>query len=195
MNRMWTAAEIDFLKENIGKCKIDTIARQLARTESAVLLKAKRLKIANTKQVQGEISLGELALLIHKNRRTLYDWIQKGTFPARKRITRSKRAFYFIKPDEFWNWACQNQEKLNFSQIAPYAIPPEPEWVNKARKQKKVTEERGYKYWTMSEISSLLEYDQEGLKYSVIAEKLKRTPNSVGKQLMRINGLMEHKWK
>lgn len=185
MNRKWTAEEMDFLKDNIGKQRIETIAHKLRRTETAIFLKAKRLKIANTKQIQGNYSLGELATLIHINRRTLYNWVQKGLFPAHKKITKQKRSFYFVKPNEFWKWAFENKEKLNFSNISPFSILPEPKWVDKERKKDDPFEEMNYKYWTVGEIRNLLEYYHQGYNCAKIADKLNRTPHSIRNQLKR----------
>ena len=41
----WTDKECDFLKENIGTYSMAYIAKSLGRTETAVLVKAKRLNL------------------------------------------------------------------------------------------------------------------------------------------------------
>jgi hypothetical protein len=185
LKRNWTSKEIEFLKDNIGKISIKTISENLARTETAVLLKAKRLNISNTKQNQGDITIGELACIIGKDRRTINNWIQKGYFPAYKKVTRSKRAFYFVRSEEFWKWAFQNREKLNFSKIPPRVINPEPSWVESERKLGQKNE-RNYKIWTIKEVKKLEVYHQNGFTNSEIAEELDRSIYSVDKKLIRV---------
>jgi DNA-directed RNA polymerase specialized sigma24 family protein len=165
--------------------KVKTIAKHLERTEIAILVKAKRLHLSNTKNMQGDFSLGELASIIGKDRRTILNWIRKGEFPAFKRVSRRERAFYFVRPEEFWKWAFQNREKLNFSRIPPHAIPPEPIWVKKERKQNQKIE-RNYKPWTTGEIKDLFDYSQKGFTHSQIAQELDRSAYSVERKLSRV---------
>jgi hypothetical protein len=183
--KSWSEIEIDYLKDNIGMMKITTIADKLDRSENAIVLKAKRLGIANTKNHQGYLNVSELAKLIGKDRKVVSYWTKNCGLHTYRRITHSKRSFCFIKPEEFWEWAFDNQEKLNFQKIEPNSIPPEPDWVREVRMTQEV-KGKIYKNWTIKEMQKLIELKLLGLDEEKIAKKLNRSSTSIKRKLDRM---------
>jgi uncharacterized protein YdiU (UPF0061 family) len=183
--KSWSEIEIDYLKDNIGMMKITTIADKLDRSENAIVLKAKRLGIANTKNHQGYLNVSELAKLIGKDRKVVSYWTKNCGLHTYRRITHSERSFCFIKPEEFWEWALDNQEKLNFQKIEPNSIPPEPDWVREVRMTQEV-KEKIYKNWTTKEMQKLTELKLLGFDEEKIAKKLNRSSTSIKRKLDRM---------
>jgi hypothetical protein len=183
--KIWSEMEVDYLKENIGMMKISTMAEKLDRSENSIVLKAKRLGIANTKSHQGYLNVAELAKLIGKDRKVVSYWTKNCGLQMYRRITRSERSFCFIKPEEFWEWALDNQEKLNFQNIEPNSIPPEPDWVREVRMTQEV-KEKVYKNWTTKEMQKLIELKLLGLDEDKIAKNLNRSSASIKRKLDRM---------
>jgi hypothetical protein len=191
MRKQWTKEEIEFLQENIGRYKLSTIASMLGRTENSVLLKMKRLGISNTKEQIGMYTLGELAQLLGVDRNIVQGWVERHGLKAICKTPRLKRKFYFVDAEEFWKWAKKNKEKINFQQIEPNSIPPEPDWVKEERKKNFSYKKRMYKHWTTKEDEQLQQLFMQGLSYKEIGKILGRNSISVEKRFRRITGVLK----
>lgn len=134
MRRNWTDEEEEYLISNIGYVKIPTIAEKLNRTIPSVELKMRRLGIRNTLHQYGVMTIGELAELIKVDRTVVKLWTKKHGLKVNKRIISRKRQHSFIQVEDFWEWAKENKDRVDFKQIEPLSILPEPEWVKEARK-------------------------------------------------------------
>jgi excisionase family DNA binding protein len=185
MGRKWTDKDVYFLQKRVGNCSLSSIAKQLNRSEAAVLLKLKKMGLGNTKNATGLLTCSELAEALNVDRKTVYNWIQFHGLEATSRITRYERKFYLIDVKFFWKWAEQNQEKIDCSIIEKHALPPEPDWVEEARKTTTDKIISTYKRWTTKEIELLLKWKKEGLSFNEIAEKLNRSRISVERRYAR----------
>lgn len=187
MPREWTKEELSFLKENIGNYKVTTIAEKLNRSYESVILKLSRLGISNTKEQTGMITLGELANLLKVDRNTVKGWVERHGLRCTKRTTRKSKVFYFIDPVDFWEWAKQHKEKIQFSKIEPYSLPPEPDWVDQERKKDaNLRKKRCYRPWTLKEDRLLVNMRKNGCTYKEISQALGRSVESVEKRFHRI---------
>jgi hypothetical protein len=185
MGRKWTAKDVYFLQKCVGNCSLSSIAKQLNRSETAVLLKLKKMGLGNTKNATGLLTGGELAQTLNVDRKMVCHWIQFHGLEATSRITRFERKYWLLDANSFWKWAEQNQEKIDFSLIEKHALPPEPEWVDSARMHNTNKTIRTYNRWTTKEIDLLLKWRKEGLNFNEIAEKLNRSRISVERRYAR----------
>ncbi|MGM0876484.1 MAG: DNA-binding protein [Bacillota bacterium] len=181
--RNWTEEEIDFLKDNVGKMKIETISKKLNRSEPSIQNKLKRLGISNTKAQTGYLTTYELANLVQKDATSIRGWITRHGLKSTKKITHSLRQFHFIHPEDFWKWASDNREKVDFSKIEPQTIIPEPSWVDKERKKENPT---SYKIWSIKEEKQLQMMLTEGYSMREVAGKLDRSIISVQRKFERL---------
>lgn len=179
MRQNWTDRDVYNLQKRVGTCSLSAIARQLDRSDTAVLLKAKRMGLGNTKNATGFLTSSELAEMLNVDRKTVYNWIQFHRLEATSRITCYTRKFYFIDVRSFWKWAEQNREKIDFNIIEKHALPPEPDWVDEARQTNADKKIKTYKRWTTKEIDLLLKWKKEGFSFKEIAGKLNRSRVSV----------------
>src|SRR5690625_3118197 len=98
--------------------KIETIAKKLGRTVNAVEIRLGRLGISNTKLESGKITAAELARCCGVDNHVITrTWIPKKGLPAVRRVTRYKRKYWLIDVKEFWKWAEQNKDLIDFSRI------------------------------------------------------------------------------
>lgn len=184
--RNWTQEEIDFLKENIGVLKLSTIAKRLGRSYEAVSIKLKRLGMANTKNLTGMMTMGELARHLHVDRNIVKRWVDLYGLPCTVKVPRLSKKFYFIDTIHFWQWAEQNKERIDFSKIEEHAILPEPSWVKKERlKDIHAKKKRVYKKWTTKEYKLMMQMREKGCTYSEIGKTLGRTPECIRVQFTR----------
>lgn len=183
--KRWTEEEIDYLKENVGYRRIKDIAETLGRTETAVTLKIKRLKLGKTRSLSDKITSGELANILQVDRNTVRGWINYHGLPASKKVTSHTRKYILISPESFWKWAESHRERIDFQKLERNALPPEPKWVDEERRNPSYCP-RIYQEWTTKEDKLLAELIDKGLSYRDIAKQLRRSPYSVEKRYHRI---------
>jgi hypothetical protein len=70
MSCIWSNSEVGFLQSHVGIMKVDSIAKQLNRSVTAILIKMKRLDIGNTKNITGGITGSELARMLGVDSKT-----------------------------------------------------------------------------------------------------------------------------
>ncbi|MBP2242225.1 DNA-binding CsgD family transcriptional regulator [Cytobacillus eiseniae] len=187
MRKEWTEAELLFLEDHIGMYKLSTIANRLNRSYESVRVKMKRLGLSNTKQHTGLVTIGELATILKVDRTTICEWTKKHGLTYLRRTTRESRQFYFIHPTDFWEWASEHKEKVQFSKIEPQTLLPEPDWVAIERqKDKNLIKRRSYQIWTTKEDNTLLELRNQGHTFKEISVKMDRSMNSVARRYERI---------
>lgn len=194
----WTVEDERYLEENIGTVTFNTIAKSLGKTTGAVITKAEKLGISNTKVACGLITINELSNILCVEWKVLKGWIDQYDLPAKRRnfreYKRNKRCFYYIDIEEFWKWASLNKDLINWFPLERQALPLEPEWVEERRKSdyyKWITRRR---YWTPEEDSKLwsMYYDQ-GITQKEIANTLLRTERAIEKRLKRLRELRWNK--
>lgn len=186
LGKAWTDKEVEYLCEYVGSVRVETLAKNLHRPVTGVLLKMKRLGISNTKKQLGYYTLGELAGILKVDRKTVSLWAEKYDLPYIKRKTRSMRDFRFIDTSDFWDWAYQHQDRIDFSKVERHALPPEPEWVEPLRHMKRKIKGNYYRPWTINEERKLIHYRNKGLTFKNIASIMNRTSVSLEKKYKRL---------
>jgi len=186
MARIWTREEVEFLENQIGIMKVDSIANSLKRPVKGVIIKMKRLGIGHTKSSTGALTRAELANILGVDSKTVEWWNQRHGLPFKSRVTRHIRRYYFIEPSEFWDWAFKNSERIDFSKIESNSIVPEPDWVKVYRRNNERPKGNKYRKWTVREEEQLMSRIREGESIDYISRKLKRTPESLRKKYKRL---------
>lgn len=187
MRREWKTEEVNYLQDTVGMYKLTTIAQKLNRSFDSVTMKMNRLGLSNTKMQTGLITLGELAKHLKVDRNIVAWWAQKHNLPSIQKVTRRSKKYYLIDPADFWKWAKKNKDKVQFSDIDPFTILPEPDWVAEERKKDNQTsKKRSYRTWTTIEDQKLLELRESGYTFKKIGERLNRSINSVEHRYKRI---------
>ena len=132
----WTDEELAYLKEQWGTTPIIKIANYLNRTTTSIQRKACRLGLGNFLNNGEYITFRQLlkALQLNEcNSSAKIAWIKPRNFPIKyKKVNTTSFEIVYIK--DFWIWAEQNQDTLDFSKLEPLILGEEPEWVDKKRK-------------------------------------------------------------
>lgn len=185
-HKVWTTEELEYLKEQYGYRRIPEIAQRLGRSETAVMIKAKRLKLGSTRNVAGLLTAGELAKMLQIDRNTVMGWIQRHELPFKQRITSIEKQYTLISPEDFWKWAFHHKHRVNFSKLERNAIPPEPSWVEGERQKPSYSPKR-YQPWTTRGDTQLAQLIDNGHSYQEIADEMNRSKLSVERQYRRIS--------
>lgn len=83
-DRDWSDKDIDYLEKHMSKVAVAQIAQKLGRTQTAVKLKAKRLKMLKTKS---EYTVNNLSICFGIDPHGVKRWIDNGWLKAAKRNT------------------------------------------------------------------------------------------------------------
>lgn len=187
-SKRFTAEEDDFLYEHFGFRNIKWMAKKLGRTEKGIFRRAERLGLNITNQT-GMFSLSKMASIIHKDHRKIKEWIDSGELKAIK-----NNHIFLIDPLDFWRFAENNKEKINFMKIESNTLHPEPLWVEgERRKQRKKKTVRTQEIWTDEEDNRIWKYYYTWqLTHKEIGEHVNRSRRAVQK---RLEILREKKYK
>ena len=184
--KRWTTEEVKFLSENWGKLSVPVLAKNLGRTEIAILIKRDRLGLGAFLAADEFISLYKLCkcLKISYNGETKNVFAKRGLNIKCKKV--HKNRFLLVSVDDFWKFAEQNKEFIDFSRIEPLIFGKEPEWVAEARKADFLYKHKKTK-WTAADISRLKLYLEKGYTYRQISIELNRTEHAVKKRINKLN--------
>lgn len=133
--RKWTKEEEQYLAEKFGSVSISYLVKKLNRTESSILNKRQRMKLGAFLENGDYVTLRQLLEVLGIEGGYTYktiSWIENRGFPIiYKKVNKNK--FRVVNIDEFWKWAEENQQFLDFSNFEKHALGAEPAWVQKKR--------------------------------------------------------------
>lgn len=173
MGARWSKEDLEYLEKTYGKAKIKNMARRLNRSQRAITKKAFDLGLKMEYSDDG-MPLSEFRRVTNIPKTYLETLIQKHNLPSR--LIGPYRKIY---PNRFWEWAKENQEKINWGSFPESAIGQEPRWVSKARQGTHTLRNKG-KPWSKLE-DQRLEILLKENKYShaELAEKFGRTTMAI----------------
>ena len=178
IKRNWTKEEIEYLTEFWGKVSVPILAKNLNRSENAVICKKGRLGLGAFLEANDLISVNELFRCLGKSYGT------EGVEAFRKRGLKikyrkvKKNCFLMVSIDDFWKFAEKNKHFIDFSRLEPLILGEEPEWLTEARKTDFVYNHKKTK-WTSADDTALKLYISMGYGYRRISQELNRTEAAV----------------
>ena len=186
IGRTWTLQEERYLQENWGTLSVETLAKNLERSENAVIVRKCKLGLGAFLDNGDYVTWNQLMRAIgyrNANSYQLISWVEKRGCPVHtKRV--NNNSFKIILLDEWWIWAEENRDLLDFSKFEENVLGMEPEWV---KKQRRHDIEKNRKYiktpWTRAEDDKLRR----------LVEKQKYTYDELSKMLRRTNGAIQRR--
>lgn len=191
--RYWTKEEDEYILEKAGKLKPQTMADKLDRSFAAVECRMYFLGVSNAKRTTGKLTAHELSNILGVDAKQIYNWIKKFGLKSEYRVVREKAKFHLIDPVDFWKWADENRFRLNFSNIEPKSIMPEPGWVEEQRKVDfHDVPKRRHARWTKEEDSRLINLFRLDMSKSDMAKDLKRAESAIQRRIstLKTRGLL-----
>lgn len=171
MPKKWTKEEIEYLEDKWGTVSVKTIANNLGRTENAVVVKKTKLGLGAFLNSGDYITWNQLMAAIGVDNSgsgyKMISWVKNRWFPIHYKVVKSNR-FKIVYLDEFWLWAEENRDFIDFSKMEENIIGKEPDWV---KQQRKLDFEKNQKIkttpWTQLEDEKLKRLLKE-FKYSYL---------------------------
>ncbi|MHC1722530.1 MAG: hypothetical protein AB9836_04910 [Aminipila sp.] len=187
LNRNWTKDEEIYLSDNWGSISLKTLAKKLNRSENAVKVKVVRMDLGAFLQAGEYITWNQFLSTIGCNCGSGYkviSWIKNKGFPVKtKRV--NECSFKVVYLDDFWKWADNNRNFIDWSLIEENIFGTEPEWVKELRRVQ-YRKRKAYKQtpWTKAE-DDYLKMLVNSFKYSYreISEKVQRTEGAIQRRL------------
>ncbi len=125
MRREWTKQEEQYMLKKYVRQLIKRTAQKLNRTEVSVKRKAAQLGINKHMDLFGIRTFAEC---FGVDNSVVLRWVQKFKMPVT--IYRfDNRNHYDIDLDEFWKWAEEHKELINWSKYECGSLALEPDWV------------------------------------------------------------------
>lgn len=185
--RYWTKEEVEFLTDNWGQSSVPNLSKKLDRTHSAIIQKAKKLKLGPFLEAGGYITLSQLMICLRGSKgstSTINQWVDKGLPVKSKRIVTQRVRIIYLK--DFWEWAEDYRTMIDFSKLDPLILGAEPLWVKEQRRAD-IEETLYFKKtpWTKSEelkLKTLLESYR--YSYRDLSQALKRTEGAIKRKVI-----------
>ncbi|GIO33235.1 hypothetical protein J2TS6_43760 [Paenibacillus albilobatus] len=182
----WTQEEVAYLQDKWGVISIKTIANKLGKSINAVKLKAQRLGLGDPRMNFEGITINQLGKAIGREYSTLKGWIQRYGMPAKKKVFCQESRVLIISYSDFWNWAEQYKELMNFAKMEPNILGAEPEWVKVKRKADQLKSQKTEQAipWTPEEDQRLVQVLQtKNMTYPDVARMFDRSESAVRRRL------------
>lgn len=177
----WVKEEVDYLKSAWGNVSIPTIAKNLGRTVFAVTGKATKIGLGRHLHSGNYITLNQLinCLVSSKgNTHKTKQLIEHGVpFKTKKS---QKKAFRVIYIKDFWKWAENHKNLIDFAKLEEDVLGEEPKWVKDIRDVDKKAKKYKTSEWTEEDkntLESMLKAQCYG--YKEISQRLMRTEGAI----------------
>ena len=181
--KKWTQEEYDYLQEKWGQISLKTIAKNLGRTEAAVLIKIQRLGLGTFLENGEYVSWNQLLKAVGYTGGTKYleiSWVKNRNFPIATKKVRNC-SFKVVCLEDWWKWAEKNQNFLDFSKFEENLLGEEPDWVKEKRRHDfELSQKYIKKPWTKLEDKRLEKLVNDyKYTYAEISKMMRRTEGAI----------------
>ena len=190
--RAWSSEDEAFLQDKWGIVSVGRLAKALGRSESAVICRARRLKLGAHLGSGNRVPLNQLTTAIYGYTVSTeqLDRLIKNGLPVKTHLVRNNR-YRVIDPDDFWRWAEKNKHLLNFARFEPFAIGPEPDWAKEKRRYDQNLRTRVKKNqnepWSEAEDARLIFLLKKGEHtYTDLQRELHRTESAIKLRIRKL---------
>ena len=186
----WTKEQDEFLINNLGILSYEAIgsSKIIQKKATSVKFRVRDLKLGDPLLHGDFITKTFLARTLKTDIKVVAKWIEKFGLRAVKKVVALEREITSIKLDDFWKWAEQNKNLIQWNKFDEGDLGAEPNWTLKAREEyKKNTPKNNRKEWSNEEDTLLQSYYKLGKTYKQIGKLMGRTEHSVSRRLMDIS--------
>lgn len=199
----FSGSEIEYLENNWGLKSVSTIAKNLNRSISSIVVKKNRMKLGAFLDNGAYITVNQLFKAIGREGGTgyvLYNWIKKGLPVKNKKVLNN--SFKIIYLDDFWKWAKEYRMHIDFNKFKENALGFEPDWVKEQRKADIAFSKYKVTPWTKKEDSQLesllklFKYTYRELSLQVLRAEggIKKRINNLGLSIWPLREPPNSKW-
>lgn len=183
MSKRWTQKEIEYLQENLGNKNIKYIAKELNRTETAILVKATKMQIGGPTIKTDYLLPNIAAKMINVDFKTIIYWIEHKELKYIEKKIRGKKPRILIEYETFIKFLQDNPKLWDSRKVEPYSLGFETEWLINKRETDRKKPRNSQKKWTKFDEIEAKRMKKEGKPIQEIADKLNRSYPSVKRKL------------
>ena len=183
--RKWSKSDINYLDEYWGRNALKYLSIRLKRTEKAIVVKSKRMKLGASTRADEYLTARQTASVLNIDSYIVLRWVEKCNLKAVKKIMLYKREFILIKHCDLCKWLKNNQDRFDSRKIELFALGYEPQWLQNKRREDKELPKNRFKKWTKLEIQRMVNLAQN-LTYDEIAKRIERSHNSIERKFSRL---------
>ena len=187
IGKNWTKQEEEYLAENWGTLSVKTIAKNIGRSENAIVVRKCRLGLGSFLDNGEYVTWNQFQIAYCGSSSSgtyrMTSWVKNRNFPIHtKRV--NKNSFKIVYLEEWWEWAEKNKDFLDFSNMEENVLGKEPEWV-KAKRKNDIENKRKIinTPWTNAEDDKL----------RFLVSKHKYTYDDLSRMLRRTNGAIQRR--
>lgn len=174
----WTKKEEEILKELWGEKTPSSIAKKLKRTETAIVVRAKKLKLGP--YCQEYLAFNNIADLVGLDSHCISEtWKNKG---LKYKKYKNK---YLVKLENLLKFMKENQDLWDSRKLEPLILGKEPKWLKEKRELDKKQPKNKFARWTPAQDNMLITYLRK-YNYEEIGKMLGRSTNSVERRVSRL---------
>ena len=187
IGKNWTKQEEEYLAENWGTLSVARIAKNLGRTENAIIVRKCRLGLGAFLDNGEYVTWNQFPIAYCGSSSSgtyrMTSWVKNRNFPIHiKRV--NKNSFKIVYLEEWWEWAEKNIDFLDFSNMEENILGKEPEWVKEKRKNDIENKRKIINTpWTNAEDDKL----------RFLVSKHKYTYDDLSRMLRRTNGAIQRR--
>jgi excisionase family DNA binding protein len=183
----WTEEEEIYLQDQWGITSLDTIAKNLGRTNAATYKRAKDIGLGPALAASGAYTTHQIAGFLGVATSTVFHWVNDGKMKGHRFARENGRFAYRIYEENFLEWLKNNQSKYSSVNIPTYIFADEPQWLREKRKKDAKSPLVAALHWTTKEEAKLIAMVKSGMytrKEMMIA--LNRTDKSINSKIIRL---------
>lgn len=189
LSRSWTEEEINYLEDKWGEISIPYMAKKLNRSVNAIKVRAQRIGLTRHIHNGEYITFNQLLVAIGMGETYVRTKFENNGIPIKLKAS-IKKKYKVIYIEDFWKWAEQHKNLLNFKNFEPGALGwPEPSWVDiKRQSDKAKANSKKTTPWTTEE-DKKLEWLLNQFKYGYadIARIMQRTEGAIKRRCCDLN--------
>lgn len=189
MRKKFTPEEEQYIEQYFGSMSAESIGAKLGISAKSVVNKAYKMGFTSIIGSSGRVTANTLASLVGHDFKVVKRWVDNHGLPHIRRSLNvlSSCKHILIDPEEFWEWAEQNKERIDFLRIEKNTIVPEPKWVEEERKNLIRNPRKKRKVWTQQEEVRLWNmFYTSGMKQKDIARKFNVTTTAIERKLKKL---------
>lgn len=182
----WKKEELDYLENSWGQSSIPAIAKNLGRSVDAVKIKAVRLGLGRHIHSGVRITFCQFCKAIGKSYSQAKSRYENAGLPIHYQKSIKKR-YAMVDIDEFWEWAKDNKDIVDFNAFPEGTFGAEPEWAKEARRADYISRTKTTP-WTAAEDNELRHLlNQYKYTYDEISQRLHRTEGAVKRRISTLD--------
>ena len=173
--KKWSKEEDEYLKENWGRLKIESIAKELRRSKRAI--ETRSYSILKLGQQMQWYSLREVSEMIGVNKDTIRKRIIKYDLPHYRAKTKQKP--YMLGEDHIRFFLRHNQDVWHYDNLTIDLFNRKDKWLVDKIEKDKLKTKKHKKTWTDEEDAIMLDRLKRGYSYEEISKEIGRTEQGV----------------